>query len=97
MKTINIKKVIKEIEQTGFFHLADIKYYNLKQEWIQLIIKIIKSHIQIQEKCLYKDVRYCKYITGCGVLTSFYDKRYKDKLKYCPYCGKKIKVVEERL
>lgn len=33
-----------------------------------------------------------KIETGCGY--TFYDLHHAEPFKYCPYCGKKIKVVE---
>lgn len=34
----------------------------------------------------------CKYETSCGY--TFYELKHAEPFKVCPYCGKKIKVVE---
>ena len=34
----------------------------------------------------------CKHETSCGY--TFYDLKHAEPFKVCPYCGKKIKVVE---
>lgn len=70
----------------------DMKSYGFKEA-----IEIVKQGRESDDVCEWEsDYKFIsdkyKRVTGCG--HEFYDLHHAVPFKYCPYCGKKIKVVE---
>ena len=91
----DIDKVIVNLEQ-----LADASndhmyesYFDGKEDGIREAIGIVKQvGVETDDVCEWKltdTKKLMPYKTSCGN-EDLYDNSYK----YCPYCGKKIKVVE---
>lgn len=54
--------------------------------------------MQLQkEKCTcdWKEEKGVDYYYTCGCIGKWYKQEDKTDWKYCPYCGRKIKVVEK--
>lgn len=79
-----------EVEKKGLSALAD-KYYG-KQCSYEHAIEIVKQDGVSDDVCEWKYIgipNITPYKTACG-----YKGAYDNRYKYCPYCSKKIKVVE---
>ena len=61
---------------------------------VENAIEIVKQGVVSDDVCEWKDKELYGYYTSCTEFRSCI--ACKDKYwKYCPYCGKKIKVVEQ--
>jgi len=47
-----------------------------------------------EPKCIYKYIDGGNWEISCNNLTHLGFREYELNYKYCPYCGKKIKVVK---
>lgn len=80
----DIEKVVEELER---YPLGNLGCQELDE-----IIEIVKQGGVSDDVCEWKQDDMCDtvYKVCGGCFTSEYQKDFK----YCPYCGKKIKVVE---
>ena len=93
----SVDKVIKELE--SFAKLAEDRWVNGTSEhayqehkcWVKAI-EIVKQGVVSDDVCEWK-LEDDNLMTGCGDYFNLYD-NCTDKFKFCPTCGKKIKVVE---
>ena len=90
-----VKAVVEELE----LHRFEFGTYTLPAHYVRLndAIEIVKQGCVDDDVCEWKsDYGFIsdkyKRETGCGY--TFYDLHHAVPFKYCPYCGKKIKVVE---
>lgn len=93
----DIDKVIEELEKqkSGLTEWAEDEAFKLA---IHKAIEIVKQGGVSDYVCEWEsDYGFVsdkyKRETGCGY--TFYDLHHAVPFKYCPYCGKKIKVVEQ--
>ena len=78
-------KVIKELE-TNKQNALEIEEYNVWNEAIEIVKKC-----GVDDVCEWKDgIGIFKIKTSCG---NSIDVNYK--YEFCPYCGKKIKIVSD--
>ena len=87
----DIDKVVEELEtnkQNALEVEESIKEYNV---WNKAI-EIVKQGGVSDDVCEWK-LEDDNLMTGCGDYFNLYD-NCTGKFKYCPRCGKKIKVVE---
>ena len=99
----DIDKVVEELEERQKEYLAGFGVHNNDEMYgvacgLGDAIKIVKQGCAYDDDvcewhCDYEFVsdKY-KRETGCGY--TFYDLHHAVPFKFCPYCGKKIKVVE---
>ena len=101
----DIDNVVEELEERKILHERLVEYENKngtvteKYQHIKAIdvlndaIEIVKHGCVSDDVCEWKDKELYGYYTSCTEFRSCI--AFKDKYwKYCPYCGKKIKVVE---
>ena len=90
--TYNIDKVVEELEEQKHMIALDGDDADLYKEAINDVIEIVKQGDVSDDVCEWKKDDMCEtvYMVCGGCFTSEYQKDFK----YCPYCGKKIKVVE---
>ena len=101
----DIDNVVEELEERKILHERLVEYENKngtvteKYQHIKAIdvlndaIEIVKHGCVSDDVCEWKDKELYGYYTSCTEFRSCI--ACKDKYwKYCPYCGKKIKVVE---
>ena len=100
----DIDKVVEELESNSFITVKneeeqtkrkDIQSYIAVEKEVVLLedaIKIVKrggvSDDVCEWECKYINDKY-SYLTSCGNIFI-----YETNSVYCPYCGKKIKMVE---
>ena len=86
----SVDKVVEELEKIEQ-HCLDMSDWQ-GQSAICDAIEIVKHGDVSDDVCEWKrdDMLYTVYKICGGCFTSVYQKDFK----YCPYCGKKIKVVE---
>lgn len=104
----DVDKVVEELKERTDF-LKDCTKYgnkNAKQQaesystvmmyevadLVDDLIEIVKQGGVSDDVCEWK-LEDDNLMTGCGDYFNLYD-NYTEKFKYCPRCGKKIKVVE---
>ena len=89
----SVDKVIKELEKlksnVNFGGTLQLIYADKK---IDKAIEIVKHGCVFDDVCEWKNDGD-NLITSCGDYFNLYD-NCTGKFKYCPVCGKKIKVVE---
>ena len=93
----DIDKTVEELE--GFAKLAEDRWVNGTSEhayqehkcWVKAI-EIVKQGVVSDDVCGWK-LEDDNLMTGCGDYFNLYD-NCTDKFKFCPTCGKKIKVAE---
>lgn len=86
----DIDKVVEELEtnkQNALEFEESIKEYNV---WNKAI-EIVKHGVVSDDVCEWK-LEDDNLMTGCGDYFNLYD-NCTGKFKYCPRCGKKIKIV----
>ena len=88
--TYDIDKVVKELEKREEHYVEMLDWQG--QSAICDAIEIVKQGGVSDDVCEWKrdDMLYTVYKICGGCFTSVYQKDFK----FCPYCGKKIKVVE---
>ena len=96
----DIEKVVKELEELKMRYFlaiantgdekSDFAYENVGNA-LDKAIEIVKQGSVTDDVCEWKrdDMLYTVYKICGGCFTSVYQKDFK----YCPYCGKKIKIV----
>lgn len=95
----DIGKVVAELEQTKeemqrmrntCVALSDLEVCDIENVTYERAIEIVKAGGVSDDACEWHCDEYGRYHTECHVLAD------NDPLEYtyCPYCGKKIKVVE---
>ena len=86
----DIDKVVDELKELKAY--AVYEDINADTKWLDKAIEIVKHGIVADDVCEWKrdDMLYTVYKICGGCFTSAYQKDFK----FCPYCGKKIKVVE---
>lgn len=89
--TYNIDKVVKEFDKiynNSLWIKGDEEFSITRNE----LIEIVKQGGVSDDVCEWKQDNMCEkvYRVCGGCFTSAYQKDFK----FCPYCGKKIKVVE---
>ena len=100
----DIDKVVEELESNSFITVKneevqtkrkDIQSYIAVEKEVVLLedaIKIVKQGGVVDDvcewECKYINDKY-SYLTSCGNIFI-----YETNSVYCPYCGKKIKMVE---
>ena len=79
-----------EMHENG--HTLDFENENGRIKGLKEAIEIVKQGGLSDDACEWKQDSMCEkvYRVCGGCFTSVYQKDFK----YCPYCGKKIKVVE---
>lgn len=87
----SVDKVVEELEELRDMYDDCIKNFAIRRI-IDKAIEIVKQGGVSDDVCEWKrdDMLYTVYKICGGCFTSIYQKDFK----YCPYCGKKIKVVE---
>ena len=97
----DIDKVVEELEEMKMRYFltiantgdekSDFAYENVGNA-LDKAIEIVKQGDVSDDVCEWKQDNMCEkvYIVCGGCFTSAYQKDFK----FCPYCGKKIKVVE---
>ena len=97
----DIDKVVEELEQkkeevqrmmNTCVALSDLEACDIENVTYEGAIEIVKHGCVDDDVCEWKQDNMCEtvYRVCGGCFTSAYQKDFK----YCPYCGKKIKVVE---
>ena len=90
-RKIKLLSYAEDYEKTGDFEQAEI-YSQLAIEYTTAI-KIVKQGCVGKDVCEWKYDKHFEFAKSkCGSIDT-HRIEFK-KLKYCPYCGKKIKVVE---
>ena len=86
----DIDKVVDELKELKAY--AVYEDINADTKWLDKAIEIVKQGGVSDNVCEWKQDNMCEkvYRVCGGCFTSVYQKDFK----YCPYCGKKIKVVE---
>ena len=86
-----VKSVVEELEKATQCIKIDGKPTSVKAIHPAQAIEIVKQGIISDDVCEWK-VKSNYYVTKCSHDT---DVMYglKQDFKYCPYCGKKIKIV----
>ena len=86
----DIDKVVDELKELKAY--AVYEDINADTKWLDKAIEIVKQGGVSDNVCEWKQDNMCEtvYSVCGGCFTSVYQKDFK----YCPYCGKKIKVVE---
>ena len=93
-----IPKLDKIISQLGDYGNEEIDYYrntpyeNCIRECVSKAIEIVKQGGVSEDMCEHRQLEGCYnslFITSCG-----YIYRMGNNFKFCPHCGKKIKMVE---
>ena len=92
-----MKDIAGLVDQLYFYKKILYNYYRkMKKEVIIMnekeIIEIVKHGDVSDDVCEWK-LEDDNLMTGCGDYFNLYD-NCTGKFKYCPRCGKKIKVVE---
>ena len=91
MSTVyDIDKVVDELKELKAY--AVYEDINADTKWLDKAIEIVKQGGVSDNVCEWKQDNMCEtvYRVCGGCFTSAYQKDFK----FCPYCGKKIKVVE---
>ena len=99
-----IDKVVEELEERQKEYLAGFGVHNNDEMYgvacgLGDAIKIVKQGCAYDDDVCEWESDYefvsdkYKRETGCGY--TFYDLHHAVPFKFCPYCGKKIKVVEQ--
>ena len=85
----DIDKVVDELKELKAY--AVYEDINADTKWLDKAIEIVKHGIVADDVCEWKQDNMCEnvYRVCGGCFTSVYQKDFK----FCPYCGKKIKVV----
>ena len=85
----DIDKVVDELKELKAY--AVYEDINADTKWLDKAIEIVKQGGVSDNVCEWKQDNMCEkvYRVCGGCFTSVYQKDYK----YCPYCGKKIKIV----
>ena len=85
----DIDKVVDELKELKAY--AVYEDINADTKWLDKAIEIVKQGGVSDDVCEWKQDNMCEkvYRVCGGCFTSVYQKDYK----YCPYCGKKIKIV----
>ena len=85
----DIDKVVDELKELKAY--AVYEDINADTKWLDKAIKIVKQGGASDDVCEWKQDDMCEkvYRVCGGCFTSAYQKDFK----YCPYCGKKIKIV----
>ena len=85
----DIDKVVDELKELKAY--AVYEDINADTKWLDKAIEIVKHGIVADDVCEWKQDNMCEnvYRVCGGCFTSVYQKDFKS----CPYCGKKIKVV----
>ena len=86
----DIDKVVDELKELKAY--AVYEDINADTKWLDKAIEIVKQGGVSDDVCEWKQDNMCEkvYRVCGGCFTSAYQKDFK----FCPYCGKKIKVVE---
>ena len=86
----DIDKVFDELKELKAY--AVYEDINADTKWLDKAIEIVKHGIVADDVCEWKQDDMCEkvYRVCGGCFTSAYQKDFK----FCPYCGKKIKVVD---
>ena len=86
----DIDKVVDELKELKAY--AVYEDINADTKWLDKTIEIVKQGSVSDDVCEWKQDNMCEtvYRVCGGCFTSVYQKDFK----FCPYCGKKIKVVE---
>ena len=97
----DIDKVVEELEEVKMRYFltiantgdekSDFAYENVGNA-LDKAIEIVKQDCAGDDVCEWK-LEDDNLMTGCGDYFNLYD-NCTDKFKFCPTCGKKIKVVE---
>lgn len=106
----DIEKLVEQLEEEREYSYAnfneyvkevspclDAEYDDVFSRGLERAIEIVKQGNGSNDVCEWEsDYKLIsdkyKRETGCGY--TFYDLHHAAPFKYCPYCGKKIKVVE---
>ena len=85
----DIDKVVDELKELKAY--AVYEDINADTKWLDRAIEIVKHGGVSDDVCEWKQDNMCEkvYRVCGGCFTSVYQKDFK----YCPYCGKKIKIV----
>lgn len=86
----DIDKVVDELKELKAY--AVYEDINADTKWLDKAIEIVKQGGVSDDVCEWKQDNMCEkvYRVCGGCFTSAYQKDFK----FCPYCGKKIKVME---
>ena len=90
MSTVyDIDKVVDELKELKAY--AVYEDINADTKWLDKAIEIVKQGGVSDNVCEWKQDNMCEtvYRVCGGCFTSAYQKDFK----FCPYCGKKIKIV----
>ena len=87
-----VKSVVEELEKATQCIKIDGKPTSVKAIHPAQAIEIVKHGGVSDDVCEWK-LEDDNLMTGCGDYFNLYD-NCTGKFKYCPRCGKKIKVVE---
>ena len=94
----DINKIVEELEENASRYTKKYTtpygnngYKDIKAISIRKAIEIVKQGGVTDDVCEWKQDNMCEkvYMVCGGCFTSVYQKDFK----YCPYCGKKIKIV----
>lgn len=91
----DIDKVVDELKELKAY--AVYEDINADTKWLDKAIEIVKQGGVSDDVCEWKleDEEANLYLTGCQQRQLIFEGTPKeDGYRYCPYCGKKIKVVE---
>ena len=85
----DIDKVVDELKELKAY--AVYEDINADTKWLDKAIEIVKQGGVSDNVCEWKQDNMCEtvYRVCGGCFTSVYQKDFK----FCPYCGKKIKIV----
>ena len=85
----DIDKVVDELKELKAY--AVYEDINADTKWLDKAIEIVKQGGVSDNVCEWKQDNMCEtvYRVCGGCFTSVYQKDFK----YCPYCGKNIKIV----
>ena len=92
----NLDKIVEELEKIRAKETCNKEKCDTKEICricvVDDLIEIVKQGCVSDDVCEWK-LEDDNLMTGCGDYFNLYD-NCTEKFKYCPVCGKKIKVVE---
>lgn len=91
----DIDKVVDELKELKAY--AVYEDINADTKWLDKAIEIVKHGVVADDVCEWKleDEEANLYVTGCEQRQLIFEGTPKEnEYRYCPYCSKKIKVVD---
>lgn len=93
----SVEKVVEELKKRSKEYNSGVRLHGKSEEMLtDDAIEIVKQGGVREDVCewKYNDSEYC-FESSCDHLHIFmYDGPKENEYDFCPYCGKKIKVVE---